>query len=163
MVMLDVVIVVRVPCVAHQRVDDVGEESIDDSEARRLGEDAPHVNVLVHHKAVGAHIIELHSEVENSMNIGEVVEEKASTRHQGSEVENQMCQHYHISLVAHDILCPDKVMTKHPVVQESRQAGRHVSGINSGKDGRLEPLVRGVIESFENGYVMSISLGCTAP
>lgn len=123
MVMLDMVVVVRVPCVAHQGVDDVGEESIDDSEAVRLGEDAPHVDMLVHHKSVGTHIIELYSEMENSMDIGEAVEEEGSARYRGSEIEDQMRQHDHISLMAYDLPCPGKVITTHPVVQESRQVG----------------------------------------
>jgi hypothetical protein len=58
---LDVVVVVSVPSVAHERVEEVRETCIEDRESFR--EDPTTVNVLVHHEGVAAHIGELHDDV----------------------------------------------------------------------------------------------------
>ena len=70
-VVLDVVIVVRVPRVAHQGIRDVGKDRVEEPEG--LAEDTAHVDVLVHHQGVGANEVRLHDPVEDAMEPGEVV------------------------------------------------------------------------------------------
>lgn len=62
---------VRIPGVAHQRIKDVGEDSVD--QRILLVQNASHVDVLVHEQGVGSHIVELYSGVEDTVPPVEVV------------------------------------------------------------------------------------------
>lgn len=73
MVVFDVVEEVRVPGVAHQWVENVGEDGVD--EAVFLVEDAAHMDVLVHEEGVWAHVVELDGGVEDAVPPVEVVEQ----------------------------------------------------------------------------------------
>lgn len=64
---------VAVPGVAHERVEDVGEDGVD--QGVFFVQNAPHVDVLVHEERVGAHVVELHCGVEDAVPPAEVVEE----------------------------------------------------------------------------------------
>ena len=72
-VVLNVVKEVRVPGMAHERVEDVGEDGVD--QGVFFVQHAPHVDVLVHEQRVGAHVVELHGGVEDAVPPAEVVEE----------------------------------------------------------------------------------------
>ena len=71
-VMLDVVEIVRVPCVAHQRVHNVWECQIDQRVC--LVQYAAHMYMLVHHQCVRAHVVELHDRMQWTVPPVEVVE-----------------------------------------------------------------------------------------
>lgn len=71
MVVFDVVVEVRVPGMAHERVRDVGEERVEGPEGS--GQNTAHVDVLVHHQRVAADIVGLHDPVQEAMEPGEVV------------------------------------------------------------------------------------------
>lgn len=82
--MFDVVVVVRVPGVAHKWIRDVWEERVEEPEW--LGEDAAHVDMLVHHEGVGAHVVGLHDPVEDTMEPGEMVVQIDRAGDDGGEI-----------------------------------------------------------------------------
>lgn len=99
-VVFDVVVKVTVPGVAHQGVGDVGEAQV---EPRVLFfEDTSPVDVLVHHERVGARVGDLHDQMEDTVEPGEVREQEQGGGDRGGEVEDEMCQKDDIGLVAHD-------------------------------------------------------------
>jgi len=87
-VVLDVVVVVRVPGVAHEGVHDVGEEVVDEGEA--AGEHAALVDVLVLEQGVGSHVVALHGDVEDGVQVGEAGEEEDGGGDRGGEVEEEV-------------------------------------------------------------------------
>lgn len=88
MVMFDVMIIVRVPSVAHQRICDVGKQRI---KPRVLpSKNSSHVNVLVHHESICSHVIGLHDPVKNSMDPIEVVKQKNGAWNGCSKVQEEM-------------------------------------------------------------------------
>ena len=97
---LDVVVVVCVPGVAHERIEDVGEGAVEPGEARR--QDAAHVDVLVHHERVGAHVVELHGEVEEGVRVGEAVEEVEGGGNRGAEVEEEVRHEDDVGRMPHE-------------------------------------------------------------
>ena len=97
-------VVVAVPGVAHQRVGDVREDAVEEGEL--LGQDAPLVDVLVHHECVGPHVVDGHGSVKDTMKVSEVSEQKDCTRQLRREVQQQMRQHNHICLMTNDVTSP---------------------------------------------------------
>lgn len=73
-VVLDVVVEVAVPGVAHERVQQVGEGGVEPGVA--LVQHAPAVDVLVHHERVGARVRDLHDDVQDAVEPGEVAEQQ---------------------------------------------------------------------------------------
>lgn len=70
---LDVVVVIRVPSVAHQRFQDVREAEVEESPV--FGEYAAVVDVVVHQECERACAPECEGRVDDSVDVGEVVEE----------------------------------------------------------------------------------------
>lgn len=95
------VVIIRVPRVPHERVRKVREQIVKQTDGKLLGEDTAHVDVLVAHERIGAHVPRLHDPVQEAMDPGEVVEEIHSAGNGRCEVENQMCEHYDVCRVAH--------------------------------------------------------------
>lgn len=93
-VVLDVMVVVRVPRMSHERVGDVGKERVKQPEL--LGEDSAHVDVLVHHERVGPHVVRLHDPVEDPMDPSEVIVQVDCTGDGGGEVQDEMRQHHNV-------------------------------------------------------------------
>lgn len=114
-VVLDVVVVVRVPGVAHEWIQDEGEGAVQPGPA--LGQHAALVDVLVHHERVRGHVEELHEEVQHAVGPGKVHKEQVrGARDGGGEVDEQMRPHDNVRLGAHDPLRPADVGLQQPVV-----------------------------------------------
>lgn len=118
MMVLDVVVVVGVPRMAHERVCDVWEDGVDELES--LLENAAHMNLLVHHKRVGAHVAQLHYKMQYSVDPGEIPEEKNGAGNGGGKVEQQVREHDNICLDAHDGACESDVGLQQPRVEDWR-------------------------------------------
>lgn len=133
-VVLDVVVEVRVPGVAHEGVQQVGEGEVEPGVG--LVEDAAAVDVLVHHQRVGAGVGDLHDGVHDAVDPGEVVEEPQGRRHRGGEVQDHVGEHDDVRLDAHDGLAQLDVGLEQPV-QHGRQLAQRaqVPGV---EDGGLE-------------------------
>src|SRR5699024_1663530 len=81
----------------HQRVEQVREQLVE--EAVWLGQDAPLVDVLVHHERVGAEVVELHGDVEDAVDVGEAVVEEDGARHRSRKVDDEVRDHGNVRLV----------------------------------------------------------------
>lgn len=105
--MLNVMEVVRVPGMPHQRICDVREDAV----KRRilLVQYPPHVDVLVHHQCVCPHEVYLHYRVQRAMPPVEVVEHIDGGRYARAEIEEEVGQHYDISVNADDCTGPANV------------------------------------------------------
>lgn len=97
---LDVVVEVAVPSVAHQGVGEVGESQVEPGVV--LLENASPVNVLMHHERVGPRVRDLHDQVEHTVEPGEMGEQEQGGWDRGGEVEDQMCQEDDVCVVTHD-------------------------------------------------------------
>lgn len=130
MVMFDVMIEIGVPGVPHKWIRDIGEHGIDQPQNRPLCQDTIHVDVLMHHQCVRSHVVELHRQVENTVNVGKVAEQEDGAWHQGGEVKDEMSQHQDISLVADNFPRPRDVWQDDMVVDDRWQLGRQVSQVD---------------------------------
>lgn len=63
-----------------------------------LIQDAAHVDVLMHHQGISAHIVGLHDPVQHAMDPVEVTEEIDGTRHRGGKVQQEMREHDHVGV-----------------------------------------------------------------
>lgn len=149
-VVLDVVVVVRVPRVAHQRIGDVGEDRVEEPEG--LAEDPAHVDVLVHHEGVGADKVRLHDPVEDAMEPSEVVVEVESARDESREVDNEVIEHHDISLDADHLAGYIEIRLQQPFVCPWRQPALQVGSVPGERDGGLKPNTPRIIESFQLVY-----------
>lgn len=95
---LDVVVEVTVPGVAHERIENVRKDGIEDGVLFR--QNASLVDMLVLHQGVGPDVIHLHDEMAHGMDIGEVPEKIQRTGHQRGEVDEEMRNHDHVGLVS---------------------------------------------------------------
>lgn len=102
-VVLDVVVIVGVPGVAHERVGDVGEQLVKPAEA--FLQDPAHVDMLVHHEGVRAHVVGLHDPVQDTVRPVEVSEQEDCTGDRGCEIQQQVGEHHHVGVNAHDLSC----------------------------------------------------------
>ena len=152
-VVLDVVEVVRVPGVAHERVHDVWEGLIDQGVG--LVEDAAHVDVLVHHERVGAHVVQLHERVERAVPPLEVVEEVDCRGYARREVEEQMGEHDNVGVDAHDRTPPSHVRVYHVFSKGRVRDARVIYGY---EDGGLEFVRFRVVELFHEGEGLLLDL-----
>lgn len=108
MMMFDVVVVVGVPGVAHQWINDVGKQSVEDPIL--WGEDAVHVDVLMLHECVCACEPDMQDPMQQPVDPVEVVAvhpDRAGNRH--SKVDQQMSDHDHICRVTGDFLSPGDI------------------------------------------------------
>ncbi|TKW51113.1 hypothetical protein CTA1_12224 [Colletotrichum tanaceti] len=133
-VVLDVVVEVGVPGVAHEGVGDVGEGGVEGpQEAAGLpGEDAAHVDVLVHHEGVGADVVELHGHVQRAVDVAETAEQQQGARHGGGQVEEQVGEHQDVGLVADDAARPGHVRQDDVPVEGGGDPGRQPSSPSAG-------------------------------
>lgn len=76
--MLHMMIEVRVPGMAHERVSDVGEDVVKNGKAAI--QDTSHMDVLVHHEGVSTHVADLHDGVQDAMDPRESPKEEQRTR-----------------------------------------------------------------------------------
>ena len=74
---------------AHKGIEDIWENVI--KKGKTLVEDATHMNMLVHHEGVGAHVGDLHDKMQDAMNPSEVVEEENSAGNGSEDVKQKMC------------------------------------------------------------------------
>lgn len=98
--MLDVVVKVGIPAVSHERVEDVGEQRVKEDEL--FAKNASHVNVLMHHEGIRAHIADLHKAVNKSVNPPEPVKEKRSAWDRCGKVQQQVRDHHDVCLNSND-------------------------------------------------------------
>lgn len=99
-VVLHVVVEVAVPRVAHERVQDVGEVEVEPGVA--LLEHAVSVDVLVHHERIGPRVRDLHDQVQDTVEPGEVVEEQQGRGDRGGEVQDEVGEKHDVRLLADD-------------------------------------------------------------
>lgn len=102
MVVFYVVVKVAVPCVAHERVEEVRKAQIEPRVV--FLENAASVNVLVHHERVRARIRHLHHKMQDAMEPGEMVKEPKGRGHRSGEVEDEVGEEDDIGLDADDRL-----------------------------------------------------------
>lgn len=131
---------------AHEGVQDVGEGGIEEFEL--LVQNTAHVDVLVHHERVGAHVVELHGGVQRAVPPVEVVEEVYGRGNASEEVEEQVGEHNHIGLDADDRAAPSYVWFD-DVFAEERALDVWV--VDGDEDGGFELLGGWVVELFEVG------------
>lgn len=119
--MLDMMIVVGVPGVAHQRIGEVGEQLVEPGQGRGALQDAAHVDVLVHHQRVGADVVRLHDPMQDSVDPAKMPEQHDGAGHGGGEVQQQMGQHHDVGFHAHKAPRRADVRLQDPSMQPSRQ------------------------------------------
>lgn len=117
--MLDVVVKVGIPAVSHERIEDIGEQRVEDDEL--LAEDASHVDVLVHHEGIRAHITDLHKAVDKSVNPPEPVKEEGSARDRRGKVQQQVRDHHDVRLNPNDRARNADVGLQNPLIEEMGQ------------------------------------------
>ncbi len=78
---LDMVVKVRVPCMSHERIRDIRENFVDNAENPSLRQDSVHVDVLVHHQGVCPCEPKLHQHVEDAVEVVEVAEQQDGARY----------------------------------------------------------------------------------
>lgn len=145
-VVLDVVVKVGIPRVSHERVEQVGERVVKEAEA--LVQDTAHMNVLVHHQRVGAHVGQLHQRVQDSVNPSKgAKEEESGTRDRGGKVQQQVRQHHHICLDPHNGPGGLNVVLQHVLVEWPLPVNAIV--IRALKDCGLKIRTRRIIEAIE--------------
>ena len=98
MMVLDVVVVVRVPGMTHQRLQDVGERDVEPVPV--FGQDAIIVDVIVHEQGEGAGAPEAIDCVQDAVEVSEVVEEVEGAGEVDAEVEEDMREEDYVSRVA---------------------------------------------------------------
>lgn len=130
MVVLDMVEVVAVPCVAHQRVCDVWEEVIEPCEV--LPQDAAHVYVLVHHQGIGTHIEPLPHSMQQPVPPVEIIEQVYRRGYRGREVQQQMRGHNDIGFDTDNGARPPDIRVDNPLPQPGRLDIREVVGEENG-------------------------------
>lgn len=155
MVVLHMVVKVRVPGVAHQGVQQVGEGEVEPGV--RLVQDAAAVDVLVHHERVGAGVGDLHDGMHDAVDPGEMVEEPQGRWYRGGEVQDHVCEHDDVRLDANDRLAQLDVGLEQPV-QHGRQLAQsaQVPGV---EDGGLEVGAVGVVHARYDGQRRLITDG----
>lgn len=133
MMVLDVMVVVRIPCVSEKRIQQVGKEHVEQVISRR--QNSVHMDVLMLHQRKSSTIPELEDPMQNAMSPREVVVQQKCAGYQGREIQNEMCQHDHISLEAYDALSPANVWLEYIFLHNRRQSClkyRHVPGLEYG-------------------------------
>ena len=140
----------------HERVKDVGTQSIEDAEL--LGQDAPLVNMLVLHQGISADIVTLHGNVKDSMRISKMTKEQQSTRHGGGEVEDEVRDHDHIRLMADNLSSLSNIRLPKGLVEKRMENGRAI--IDRQEDRWLKLGAVGVAGCFQGGNATVISLLC---
>lgn len=98
------------------------------------------------HQGVAACIPGLHEKVKDAVEVGEVVEQPNGAGHRGAEVEDQVCRHDHIRLMAHDATCRCNVWRYYILADDDRQCSAQVSKIVGREDGRVEELALRVVK-----------------
>lgn len=99
-VVFDVVVKVGVPGVAHQRIQDVREERVDNTEGEPFGEDPALVDVLMFEESVRTHVIPLHEKVKDGVGEGEVTEEEEGGGDGGQRVDEEVSEEDDVGFVA---------------------------------------------------------------
>lgn len=117
--MLDVVVKVGIPTVSHERIKDVGEQCVEDDEL--FAEDTSHVNVLMHHEGVCAHITDLHKAMNKSVNPPEPVKEEGGAWDGRGEVQQQVRNHHDVCLNSNDGARNADVGLKNPLIEDTGQ------------------------------------------
>ena len=115
-VVLDVVEVVRVPGMAHERIRDIREHRIEERVC--LAQDSTHVNVLVHHQCVRPHVVYLHGGMQRTVPPVEVVEHVDRRGDAREEVEEKMCDHGDVGVDADDGARPSDVGIEYVFAEE---------------------------------------------
>ena len=142
MVVLDVMVVVGVPRMAHQRVRDVREQHVE--QPVLAVQNAAHVDVLVHHQRVRAHVPPLHQQVQHAVQPAEAVEEQHRARHGGAEVQQQVCEHRHVCLDPDKPPRPGDVRPDQPLLHRRREG--QLLRVPRDEDGRIEVRMRRVVQ-----------------
>lgn len=142
MVVLNMVIEVRIPRVAHEGVGNVGEDGIEKGEA--FVQDPAHMDVLVHHQRVGADVADLHDEVQHRVDPGESPEQDDGTGHGRREIQHEVHEHHNVGLHPDDGARDADAWTEEPCVQQRRQL--EMLEFDRIEDGRLESRVFRVVQ-----------------
>ena len=155
--MLHMMIKVRVPGMTMEGISDVGEDVVEDGEA--AVEDAAHVDVLVHHEGVGAHVAALHDGVEDAMDPGEAPEQEQCTWDRRGKVEQQMGEHDNVGLDTDNGAGDLQVRIEDPLLHSGMQGELEAAEIDIVEDCRLE--IRAVwavqgLECREGGFVAAL-------
>lgn len=157
-VVLDMMVEVAVPGMAHERIEHVGEGVVEPGHV--LGQDTSHVDVLVHHEGVGADIAELQDQVQDAVKPCEGVEEVEDAGDGGGEVEEEMGDNEHVGLYTHEGACDADVERDDPGIEE--RGNGDLVRVYGRDDGGLKASILGVVEAIEgvdDGLIVKASLG----
>lgn len=159
-VVLDVVVVVRVPGVAHQGIQNIGKHGVEYPRPPFIfGQDATHVDVLVHHQRVGAHVPAVEDGVEDGVRPGEADKEEIhGGRDSGGKVDEEVGDHQNVGWYADEgggpLLIGGEEGGREPL--EGLQVGEVEEVGNGGfKGGGF-----GVVEGGEMGDGCFVAGGC---
>lgn len=117
--MLDMMVKVGIPAVSHERIKDIREQRVEDDEL--LAEDASHVNVLMHHEGIRAHITDLHEAVDEGVNPPELVKEQRGARDRRGKVQQQVRDHDDVCLNSNDGARNADVGLQNPLIEDTGQ------------------------------------------
>lgn len=148
-VVLDVVVEVAVPRVAHERIHDVGKQLVDDGKA--AGEHAALVDVLVLEQRVRPHVGALQRDVQDGMEVAEAGEEQHGAGDRGAKVQQQVRHEDGVGLDAHHAPRPGDVALKQAPQEARRDEGARLVQVVRREDGRLEARVGRVVERLQLG------------
>jgi hypothetical protein len=141
---LHMVVVVRVPGVAHERFQNVGEAEVEHGPVLR--QHAVVVDVVVHQESEGARTPKGESRVEDAMDPREVVEQVDCTREVDAHVQDDVCEEHDICRMADDACGELGVWANNVLVNE----GRDVFLVPGNDDCGLEFGVFGIVQGFQS-------------
>ena len=102
------VVVVRIPRMAHEGINNIREERVDQTILR--SQDAFHVDILMFHERVAARIPDVHDPVKEAMDPAEVVAiEIKRTGDRGRQVKQEMRDHHDVGWKTCDLLSPANI------------------------------------------------------
>lgn len=148
MVVLDVVVEVAVPRVAHEGVHDIGEQRVEQGKA--TVQHAVLVDVLVLEQRVGPNVGGLHEHVQDGMGVAEAGEEHGGARQRGAKVDEQVRHKDDVSLDPGHAPRPRDVALER-AVQKCRGRLKGLIEVVRGEDGWLEALIERVVERRQLG------------
>lgn len=151
-VMFDVVIIVRIPRVTHQGLQNVRKCPIEPGPV--LGQYAIVVNMIVHHQRKTSCAPECESHMSDAMEVREMVEEPDGAGEVDREVEQDMREKDDIGRVSYDARGNSGIWTHNVLVQERV----NVLFIPGYEDGGLELSVIRVVERLETSKSCSVVL-----
>ena len=134
MMVLDVVVVIRVPCMSHQRLENIWNGEIEKCVLFR--QHAAVMAMVVHHDSKWPSVPRSHDPVAYGVRVREMEEEIQRARNRSCEVKECVCEEHHVCFVSNHGLSPSDVGLKNRSVEEDRKV--NVLEVPSRKDCRLE-------------------------